>query len=711
MNRNAQQLLEQAGKSFRQSGNELITTCIFNGCDKDSRPNERHLYINEETGLFHCKKCDASGNLFKLAAALGLSEKSKMAHPKSKGFDSNLVEQFHSALPERVKGYLRSRGIEETVIKEKKIGYGTLYGREWITIPFRDEHSEYAGFRLRRDPDNETNGDKYMVYPRGTKAVLYGQEVLRGNDDYVVICEGELDCLTLLSKGVVAVTSTGGATTFKREWLQQLKGLKKIYVCFDRDDAGRKGSDKVSRMLVEGLPNTEVFVIELPERMHDGKDVTDYFNLYEGTVDELMLQLPRKIGGKKLVDVSSLEPITLTEVAEILGLTIKHDETNKVVTFVAMLSTYTEDSQLNVGFIAPSATGKSYIPMEVAKLFPREDVIQLAAASPQSFFHEAGKKDEKKNAIIVDLERKILIFLDQPNPSLLMRLRPFLSHDEKDMLTQFADKTSRFGMRTKKVIIRGFSSVFFCSAGQKMDEQEVTRFIVLSPEIDQEKFRASIKNTFAREANPDAYQTWLDEHPGRKELTQRIRAIKEAGIGHIRIENEKFLLDRFLQDKPLLKARHQRDSKRLAGLVKVCALLNLWWRERDGENLIANDDDIETALELWQELAVSQELNISPYLLDLYEQVIVPAWCELNEAALNNGSETHGVPRKNVMAKYAEIHGQALNGTKLRQDFLPILEQAGLIAEEPDPTDGRQKLILPLKLPDIVSDDGVQDEK
>ena len=39
------------------NGDECITNCIF--CGKKG-----HLYINQETGLFDCKRCNKSGNKF-----------------------------------------------------------------------------------------------------------------------------------------------------------------------------------------------------------------------------------------------------------------------------------------------------------------------------------------------------------------------------------------------------------------------------------------------------------------------------------------------------------------------------------------------------------------------------------------------------------------------------------------------------------------------
>ena len=137
---------------------------------------------------------------------------------------------------------------------------------------------------------------------------------------------------------------------------------------------------------------------------------------------------------EEYMEKNSIKPLTIQELLEVLGITIKHGNLNKLITFLSMLSAYTEDSQFNVSFRAPSSTGKSYIPIELARYFPPEDVIIIAYSSPTAFYHDAGEWDEEKQAIVVNLERKILIFLDQPHDQLLQRLRPLLSHDRKELL-------------------------------------------------------------------------------------------------------------------------------------------------------------------------------------------------------------------------------------------------------------------------------------
>jgi hypothetical protein len=395
------------------------------------------------------------------------------------------------------------------------------------------------------------------------------------------------------------------------------------------------------------------------------------------------------------IDASKFKPISLQELNEILGLTIKKDEVNKSITFLCALSAYTENSQFNISFNAPSSSGKSYIPLEIAQLFPKEDVIKTGYASPTAFFHEHGEFKKELKGYEVDLERKILIFLDQPHNLLLQHLRPLLSHDEKEILLKITDKSERYGLKTKNILIRGFPSVIFCSAGLKIDEQEATRMILLSPEITQEKIREGVYTKIQKEADETAFKNWLEENPKRKLLKERILAIKRENVKEIKISSPELLKKMFEKRIKILKPRHQRDIGRIISLTKSLALLNLWWRERSQQTIIANSEDIQEAFKLWDEISESQELGIPPYIYDLYKNVVLPLWEEKNSEWDGGIVEANGIEREEIIKKHFQVYGQPLDPLKLRQQIIPMLESAGLIYQKPDPNDRRKMLIYP----------------
>lgn len=430
--------------------------------------------------------------------------------------------------------------------------------------------------------------------------------------------------------------------------------------------------------------------------MVDGKDITDYFLKYNGNADELIYELAKQVAGAKPIDISQFEPLTVQNLTDILGLTIKRDNENKLITFLCELSAYTESSQFNISFNAPSSTGKSYIPTEIARLFPEKDIIEIGYCSPTAFFHDVGEYQKEKKGYIVDLSRKILIFLDQPHTQLLERLRPLLSHDKKEINLKITDKTQKFGLKTKNVLLRGYPSVIFCTAGLKIDEQEATRFLLLSPETNQEKIREAIHEKVKKETDADAYQKWLNRNPERKFLKERIRAIKEANIKEIKICSPDKIEEGFFKKNRMLKPRYSRDIGRLISLIKSFALLNLWFREKDDSVIIANDNDIDEAFKIWDAISESQELNLPPYIYHLYHEVILSAWNDKNRSKeLGETTGELGLTRQDIIQKHYQVYERFIADWQLRQQIIPMLETAGLIMQEQDPNDRRKMLIYP----------------
>jgi len=378
-------------------------------------------------------------------------------------------------------------------------------------------------------------------------------------------------------------------------------------------------------------------------------------------------------------------PMSIKELTDILELTIKKDDENKIITFLCQLSAYTEGNQFNVSFNAPSSTGKSYIPLEVAKLFPSEDVMKLGSCSPTAFFHEGGNYDKTKNIITLDLSRKIIIFLDQPNNELLARLRPLLSHDEKEIHSKITDKNQKGGNRTKTVIIRGYPSVIFCSAGLNIDEQEGTRFLLLSPGLDKEKVKAAIREKIDKETDIEAYRNKLNNDVSRNLLKERILAIREEKIDEIKIKSPEKIKERFFRKHKKLLSRYTRDIGRIMSLVKALALLNLWWRKRNDSTIEANKRDIEEAFKIWEKISTSQEYNLPPYVYELYEKVILQLFEE-------RGGQS-GLTKQDIFQKHYHVNGQHLADWQLRKHILPMLESSGLITLESDPGDKRKTLI------------------
>jgi hypothetical protein len=393
---------------------------------------------------------------------------------------------------------------------------------------------------------------------------------------------------------------------------------------------------------------------------------------------------------------ASIQPITDDDLKEILGTTIKHDDNNKVITLLCMLTTYTEEDQVNLGYIAESSTGKSYIPLELANYFPKDDLIKLGYASPTAFFHDYGtmlpdptdKRDiepEKKRKIIyIDLEKKILIFLDQPHSKLLEHLRPLLSHDDKEITVKISDRREKSGLRTKTVVIRGYPTVVFCSAKMNIDDQEKTRLLLLSPEVSQDKLKESITLKIEKESNREEFKKTLEQNEKRRFLANRIADIKSTTIKNvlIPIELRAQIEEKFFEKHEVLQSRNQRDISRLMSIIKGYAILNFHQREQSEDKetgdttITVNNEDLMIGFRYYAEVAEANELGLPPEIYEVYK-------------VFKDKMLEDGLDRKEIQKIYFEKYRKYLGRDKLKQ-LTDSLEVAGLWIEVPDTLDKRK---------------------
>ncbi len=699
-----QKYLESKGLEFKKRNDELMFPC-FNGCDADDAELEKfHCSIHTVTGQWHCFKCEAKGNLATLKQQLGdgVIADATRCGTKKKSTPKRLIavaERCHKELmkPENkdLLDYLLSeRKITLYNVNAMLLGCGEFYGKNWLTIPIV-ENKDCKLIKLRRLPD-EADGAKYATYPSGSGSMVFGgAELQRSDSSSVLICGGEYDRIIAeqMKFGMPVITSTAGEGTFKDEWIDTyLDGRSKVYICFDNDEKGKNSTTALAEKIARQLQNVSVYTIPIPDELGDKADLTDVKRA--GYTAEQLLANARLIAGDEPVDVSSFSEMSLLDLQKVLDLTIKYDNINKIIVFLAMLSAYTEEDQLNVFLNARSSSGKTYIAKEIAQLFPRIDVREYARVTPTAFYYDdQAMTQDDAGEMSLDLSRKILLFLDQIDTKLQAMIRPLLSHDGKRLPFKLTNRSNSGKNAAVNGYIIGYPTTIFCSANMQMDEQEQTRAILLSPEITQEKINAGI-DLYQQRANDNGkFQNMLAANSERKLLIQRIQYIRELHIRYIVIPDALEVGKTFKSTiRGNLLPRHQRDSQHFNSLVKVCALLNAPTRERDGEDIVATKADADAALTLWKSLGRSQQYGIPPQMLDFYDQIIVPAY--LNQ---KDGTKTFaGITMDDLFSYHCGKTGEMLNRDQIRKQYLPILVQAGLISYAKDSSDKRRLLIRPL---------------
>ena len=144
---------------------------------------------------------------------------------------------------------INERHISHEVAAQAGLSINTQL--EELQIPVRNRAGETKFSKYRRAPWN-TDKPKYR-YEFGSEAWLFGMELLdtyaASGDTLLIVTEGELDALVMRSLGYQAVSTTGGAHTWKHAWDKWLEGFD-VVLAYDADVAGITGAMKVS----QGMP-------------------------------------------------------------------------------------------------------------------------------------------------------------------------------------------------------------------------------------------------------------------------------------------------------------------------------------------------------------------------------------------------------------------------------------------------------------------------
>ena len=168
------------------------------------------------------------------------------------------------------KGYEVSSLVKAGLIKRHEESgryYSRFRGR--LMFPICDLQGRIIGFSARI-LSQDKKGAKYINSPETAvfkkSRVLFGIDKARKpilDQGYCVICEGQLDTISLHQAGIKNVIAPQG-TAFGEGHISMIKKLtNEVVLCFDSDEAGQNASAKVWRELLEN--EMEVSVIRLPE--------------------------------------------------------------------------------------------------------------------------------------------------------------------------------------------------------------------------------------------------------------------------------------------------------------------------------------------------------------------------------------------------------------------------------------------------------------
>ena len=114
-------------------------------------------------------------------------------------------------------------------------------------------------------------------------------------DSTLLICEGEKDVVSAACYGFPAITFTSGANGIPKD-LSMLEDYNNIAICYDGDESGRKGANKLANALYHA--DRSIKIVDLGDNM----DITDYFVAGNNAVDFYALLDGARVFGNDPVD-------------------------------------------------------------------------------------------------------------------------------------------------------------------------------------------------------------------------------------------------------------------------------------------------------------------------------------------------------------------------------------------------------------------------
>lgn len=149
------------------------------------------------------------------------------------------VVAYHDNLPAERRAWWRDeRGLTDQTIDKFLLGWN---GRRY-TIPLLYRLVPF-GLKMRRSEIDDGYEVKYLMSKDCVNG-LFNADVLWGATR-CLITEGEIDTMIADQWGYTATCSTGGAGTWKPEWIKFFAHIPQIYVIYDNDKAGVEGALRV----------------------------------------------------------------------------------------------------------------------------------------------------------------------------------------------------------------------------------------------------------------------------------------------------------------------------------------------------------------------------------------------------------------------------------------------------------------------------------
>ena len=174
---------------------------------------------------------------------------------------SNRTLGYHLPDKNRVAGAAQRGRLQELGILRES---GHEHFRGSLVIPIFDLNGEAVQMYGRKITPNLRPGTPDHLYLPGAHRGVWNEEALVASKE-IILCESLIDALTFWCAGYRNVITSYGVNGFTEEHRAAFKkyGTKRIYLAYDRDDAGEKAATKHAEELME--MGIECFRVQFPK--------------------------------------------------------------------------------------------------------------------------------------------------------------------------------------------------------------------------------------------------------------------------------------------------------------------------------------------------------------------------------------------------------------------------------------------------------------
>jgi DNA primase catalytic core len=193
----------------------------------------------------------------------------------SRGLQSSeMVERFRLGFANRTLGYgleeknrvagAEMRGRLQQLGIYRETGHEHFNGS--LVIPVINPAGDVMGMYGRKITPNLREGTPLHLYLKGEHRGVWNEEALIASKE-IILCEALIDALTFWAAGFRNVTASYGVNGFTADHRAAFErhGTERVYIAYDRDEAGDKAAAKLAEELME--MGVECFRVEFPKGM------------------------------------------------------------------------------------------------------------------------------------------------------------------------------------------------------------------------------------------------------------------------------------------------------------------------------------------------------------------------------------------------------------------------------------------------------------